>query len=133
MVCDNQAHLEHKFLVFLEFTHIFEAFLIASAKAQGMLTKFYDHPLHFMFIVCHINGSFVREGTINVVLGGHISLLGVCSCPNTRLIIGRCLELGFPKCFCRILILWVISRYYIGHRGFYSQLSLGNTELNNVH
>ena len=92
-------------LVFLELTHMFETFLIAFPKAQRTLTKFYDHPLHFVFIIPRINGSFVREGTVNVVLGGHISLLGVCSCPNTRLIIGRRSELGFQSVFCRILIL----------------------------
>lgn len=97
-IWDNQAHAEPKLLVFLEFTHTFETLLIAFPKAQGMLTKFYDHLLHFVSIIRHINGSFVREGSINVILGGHISLLGVCFCSNTRLITGRSLELGFLKC-----------------------------------
>ena len=65
MTYNNQAHRRAlKLLEFLELVHVSETFLISFAEAQGMLRNFYDPPVYFVFIIHHINGSFVGKGFI---------------------------------------------------------------------
>lgn len=93
-------------LVFLELIYIFETFSLL--RSSGHADKFCDFPVYFMFIIHHIIGSFVGNVLINVVLGSFISLFecGLSLLTQGNMVIGRSLELGFPKCvFVQYLIL----------------------------